>query len=69
MDRTIVEHVRALRDLGCAVVCFVPEELRGADPDHIEDRLVEVGWDVIDALATEEDPNAPTDEDWYRAIK
>jgi hypothetical protein len=39
--------------LGYAVVCFTPEELRGADPGHVQDRLVELGWDVIDTLATE----------------
>jgi len=39
--------------LGHAVVCFTPEELRGADPGHVQDRLVELGWDVIDTLATE----------------
>jgi len=43
-----------LRKMGCAVVCFVPEELRDADPDHVEDRLIELGWDVIDNLATKE---------------
>jgi hypothetical protein len=42
-----------LRAIGCAVVCFTPQELRGADPDHVEDRLVEIGWDVIDSLAVE----------------
>jgi hypothetical protein len=42
-----------MQRLGYAVVCFTPEELRGADPDHVQDRLVELGWDVIDALATE----------------
>ena len=39
--------------LGYAVICFTPEELRGADPGHVQDRLVELGWDVIDTLATE----------------
>jgi len=39
--------------LGYVVVCFTPEELRGADPGHVQDRLVELGWDVIDTLATE----------------
>jgi hypothetical protein len=48
-----VEHLRQLRKMGYAVVAFTPEELRGADPDHVEDRLIELGWDVIDNLATE----------------
>ncbi len=42
-----------MQHLGYAVICFTPEELRGADPGHVQDRLVELGWDVIDTLATE----------------
>jgi hypothetical protein len=49
----IAEHSQALREMGCAVVIFIPEELRGADPDHVEDRLCQLGWDVIDSLAIE----------------
>ena len=47
------EHLRQLRKMGYAVVAFTPEELRGANSDHVEDRLIEIGWDVIDNLATE----------------
>ena len=49
----VVEYGRALEAMGCCVVVFTPEELRGADPGHVQDRLVELGWDVIDTLATE----------------
>ena len=49
----VFDLCRKIRHAGYAVVCFTPDELRGADPDHVEDRLVEIGWDVIDALATE----------------
>jgi hypothetical protein len=49
----VVDHARALEAMGCAVIVFTPEELRGANPDHVEDRLVEYGWEVIDDLATE----------------
>ncbi len=45
--------LRALRDKGYAVCVFAPCEMRGADQSHVEDRLVELGWDVIDCLATE----------------
>ena len=48
-----VEYLRQLRKMGYAVVAFTPEELRGADSDHVEDRLIELGWDVINNLATE----------------
>jgi hypothetical protein len=49
----IVEHSRAIEAMGCCVVVFTPEELRGANPNKVEERLVELGWDVIDSLATE----------------
>lgn len=52
-ERKVFELCAKMRHAGYAVVCFTPEELRGADPDHVEDRLVELGWDVIDNLANE----------------
>lgn len=64
-----VEYLRQLRKMGYAVVAFTPEELRGANPDHVEDRLVELGWDVIAAIATEPDQDGPTEEDWNWSIK
>ena len=68
----IVELGRELSAMGCAVVIFTEEELRGVRADYVEDRLVELGWDVIDALAVDietERLEPPTDEDWYRSIK
>lgn len=47
----IIELSRQLEELGCAVVIFTEEELRGARADLVGDRLVELGWDVIDVLA------------------
>jgi len=49
----LLEHVRPLEEMGCCVVVFTPAELRGANPSKVEERLVELGWDVIDVLATE----------------
>ena len=43
----IHELCEKLRALGCAVVCFTPQEIRGVDPGVVEDRLVEYGWYVI----------------------
>jgi len=43
--------IRALRDYGYAIVIFNPEELNGANPDHVEERLIELGWDVIETLS------------------
>jgi hypothetical protein len=46
----VVKHVRALEEMGCAVVVFTPEELRDADPDKVQDRLCELGDEVINDL-------------------
>ena len=56
----IVELSRQLEELGCAVVVFTEEELRGARPDLVQDRLIELGWEVIDVLA--EDKESEDDE-------
>lgn len=53
MDDCIQSLCEELRALGCAVVCFIPEELRGVDPTLVEDRLVEYGWDTIDFHTTD----------------
>ena len=52
-ESKIFELCVKMQRLGYAVVCFTPEELRGANPEHVCDRLVELGWDVIDTLATQ----------------
>jgi hypothetical protein len=55
--------VRKFRDNGFAIVMFNEEELRGASQDDVEDRLIELGWDVIDAFATEpEEPEEPAED-------
>jgi len=68
----IVELSRQLEELGCAVVIFTEEELRGVRADYVQDRLIELGWDVIDTLAHDIETERlapPTDEDWNWAIK
>lgn len=47
----IVELGRELEAMGCAVVIFTEEELCGVPPKYVEDRLVELGFEVIDTLA------------------
>lgn len=42
---------RALREQGCAMALFSPAETVGVDNDDLEDRLVELGNEVIDVLA------------------
>ena len=51
----IVELSRQLEAMGCAVVIFTVEELRGARPDLVQDRLIELGWEVIQDLAPRSD--------------
>ncbi len=46
----IRELTTQLRDHGAAVVVFTEEELRGAPSDRVEDRLIELGWGVINCL-------------------
>lgn len=50
-----LDNLRALRHRGFAVVIFYPEELNGADPRRVEDRLCELGNDVIHDLASEDE--------------
>ena len=62
----IVEHSRALEEMGCSVVIFTQEELRGANPDHVASRLIELGWEVINDLVDTEDK---IEEEWNWSIK
>lgn len=52
---SVREALVYLRSKGYAVITFSRTELRGADPSEVEDRLTELGWDVIDRAATEPD--------------
>lgn len=52
-DMEAMVHYGALKRMGCAVVAFAPEELKGADPDRVESRLIELSEDVIDYLSDE----------------
>ena len=54
MTNEQVEAIRALREEGHAIAIFTPEELHGANADAVEDRLVELGWEVIDCLRTDD---------------
>jgi hypothetical protein len=68
----IVYHSRILENMGCTVVVFTPEELRGANPYHVQDRLIELGWEVIGDIAEDIETERlvkPSDEDWNWAIK
>ena len=49
------EVIKKFREAGYALTIFSPEELRGASTSDFEDRMVELGWEVIDSLAKEID--------------
>ncbi len=51
MTNEQTQTVAELRDAGYAVTTFSPEELGSADPSKVEDRMVEMAWDVIAALS------------------
>lgn len=45
--------VKELIDEGYAIVLITPEELQGADPIKVEDRLIELSEQVIQSLSKE----------------
>lgn len=47
------EALESLRARGFCVVVFAPSELGEAPAGKVEDRLIELGWDVIVALASD----------------
>lgn len=42
-----------LRHAGYAVITWTPEELRDANPRRVEDRSIELGWEIINDLASD----------------
>jgi len=42
--------IRTLTEQGYAVVVITPEELKNAPAGKVEDRLIELSWDIIDCL-------------------
>ena len=50
MNQDELDVIVNLKNKGYAVVLFEPEELEGASPDRVEDRLIELGWDIISDL-------------------
>jgi hypothetical protein len=44
------EVIAELRSRGFAVIIWAPEELAGASQKHVEERSIELGWQVIEDL-------------------
>ncbi len=42
--------LRDLRDEGFAICAFNPDELDGAPASRVEDRMCELGWEIIGDL-------------------
>ena len=42
-----IDCIRRIRSRGFAVIVWTPEELGAADQGHVEDRSIELGWEVI----------------------
>jgi hypothetical protein len=51
-----------LKSRGFAVIVWTPEELAGASRRHVEDRSIELGWQVIEDLK-EMGPDSDDDDD------
>jgi hypothetical protein len=49
--------IKKFRQASYALTIFSPEELRGASTRDFENRMVELGWEVVDSLASEIDPD------------
>lgn len=49
----VVQHIRALEAMGCAVAVFTPDELGDANPKRVADNMIEAGWFAIDTLQDE----------------
>ena len=55
-SETMNEYLRnanVLRDAGFAVVIFYPDELGGVCPRAVENRLAELGTEIVDILSGE----------------
>lgn len=42
--------IDGLKARGFAVIVWTPDELKSANPRRVEDRSIELGWDLIEAL-------------------
>ncbi len=45
--------IKELAAEGYAIILWTPEELNEASPSKVEERLIELGWEVIESLQGE----------------
>jgi len=55
MNEEQIRVLRELRDQGFVVIVWTPDEVGNADPVRLEDRCIELGWEVISDLKQEEE--------------
>lgn len=57
MDEVLTDQdlaaIESLKQRGFAVIVWTPSELRDACPVRVEERSIELGWDIIDILCGE----------------
>lgn len=53
MTKQELDTLRSLRNRGYAVIVWTPDELQEADAQRVEDRSIELGWDIIATLQTD----------------
>lgn len=56
MSKDHLKAITELRHAGYAVIVWTPEELQGLSSKHVEDRSVELGYEVINEWITGETP-------------
>jgi hypothetical protein len=60
-----MKAIKGLRDRGYAVIVWSPVELAGVNPVKVEDRSIELGYEVIEDLSTVEELPTPI-EKWQQ---
>jgi len=55
--------INELRNEGYAVIVWTPEEIGTANPRRVEDRSIELGYDIIDDLSDGENSKFDCDGD------
>ena len=50
MNESQDKSLQELRHAGYGVIIWTPEEIGDANPRKVEDRLIEMGWQVIEDL-------------------
>jgi hypothetical protein len=53
MNDLEINVLKSLKSRGFAVIIIEPDELKNASADKVEDRLIELSWDIINDLDIE----------------